>query len=152
MLNSKSLVVRPMEEKDLERVAAISEETITDSWSYDDYRRELLVNEFATMLVLTYADVVLGFIDFWVTFNSATIAQIAVDKNLQNKKLGSILMEDMIHRLVTLDDVASVSLEVRTNNEKAINFYLKHGFNTVVTKRKYYSNGDDAYYMVRILK
>lgn len=152
MATSKKLIIRQMEEKDLERVYAISKTTLLDIWTFDDYRRELFENQFATMLVLTYDDVVIGFIDFWVTYNSATIAQIAVHESLHHKGLGSILLSDMINRLSALDDVEVVTLEVRTHNEAAINFYKKHGFEISVTKKKYYKNGDDAYYMLRNIK
>lgn len=149
MVSDKKLIVRQMEEKDLPAVYEISKTTLLDIWSFEDYKKELFENSFATLLVLTYDDVVIGFIDFWVTYNSATIAQIAIHEQLQGKKLGSILIEDMISRLTSLGDVEVVSLEVRTNNKQAINFYLKHGFEISVTKKKYYKNGDDAYYMLR---
>lgn len=152
MGKSKTLIIRQMEEKDLETVYAISKATLLDIWTFDDYRRELLENQFATMLVLTYDDVVIGFIDFWVTYNSATIAQIAVHESLHYKGLGSILLNDMINRLTALDDVEVVTLEVRTHNKAAVNFYKKHGFEISVTKKKYYKNGDDAYYMLRNIK
>lgn len=149
MVSDKKLIVRQMEEKDLPAVYEISKTTLLDIWSFEDYKKELFENSFATLLVLTYDDVVIGFIDFWVTYNSATIAQIAIHEQLQGKKLGSILIDDMISRLTSLGDVEVVSLEVRTNNKQAINFYLKHGFEISVTKKKYYKNGDDAYYMLR---
>ena len=44
--------------------------------------------------------------------------------------------------------VRSLTLEVRKSNQKAINFYLKHGFKVVVEKPQYYSNGEDAIYMM----
>ena len=47
--------------------------------------------------------------------------------------------------------IRNITLEVRKNNEKAVNLYQKHGFKTVLTKEKYYSNGDDAYYMIKEL-
>ena len=45
--------------------------------------------------------------------------------------------------------VQTLTLEVRANNEKAINFYLKHGFKKELVKPHYYTNGDDAIYMTR---
>ena len=45
--------------------------------------------------------------------------------------------------------VQTLTLEVRANNEKAINFYLKHGFKKELVKERYYTNGDDAIYMIR---
>lgn len=38
-------------------------------------------------------------------------------------------------------------LEVSTKNTSALNFYLKLGFMQLTQKRKFYSNGEDAYAM-----
>ena len=49
--------------------------------------------------------------------------------------------------------VETVTLEVRESNLKAINLYTKNGYERVIVKPKYYSNGEDALYMVkRLLK
>ena len=47
--------------------------------------------------------------------------------------------------------VRTITLEVRKNNEKAVNLYQKYGFKATLTKEKYYSNGDDALYMMKEL-
>ena len=41
------------------------------------------------------------------------------------------------------------TLEVRVSNTPAINLYKKLGFIVVTTKKQYYSDGEDAYYMVK---
>ena len=91
---------------------------------------------------------VVGFCDYWHTFDSATIAQIAVHPSLQHKQLGSAMMDEIINDCYA-KKVRTLTLEVRHDNEKAIRFYLKHGFKQVCVKPKYYDNGDDAIYMVR---
>ena len=83
---------------------------------------ELEENDLATIMVLTYADVVIGYCDFWITFDSAAINQIAIKKELQGHKLGRLLMEDTLARVDGVDEVKAITLEVRTQNERAINF------------------------------
>lgn len=149
---TKRLVVRPMELKDLPAVMEINLSNFTEPWSEANFRYELEENEFATLMVLTYADVVIGYCDFWITFDSATINQIAVRKEVQGHRLGRLLMEDTLARIEGVDEVKAVTLEVRTMNERAIKFYLSYGFDIVLTKKQYYSNGDDAYYMMKVIR
>lgn len=148
----KRLLVRPMAIEDLASVMIINKENFTEAWSEQSFLYELNENEFATIMVLTYADVVIGYCDFWVTFDSATINQIAIKKELQGNKLGRLLIEDTLARINGVDEVKVVTLEVRTQNERAINFYLSYGFDILLTKKKYYTNGDDAFYMMKVMK
>ena len=45
--------------------------------------------------------------------------------------------------------IRTLTLEVRASNEKAINFYKKFGFKITLVKEAYYSNGEDAIYMIK---
>lgn len=148
----KRLLVRPMQKDDLDAVMAINKENFVDPWTEKNFLYELEENEFATIMVLTYADIVIGYCDFWVTFDSAAINQIAVKKDLQGHGLGRLLMEDTLARIAGVDEVQAVTLEVRTHNERAIKFYLSYGFDISLTKKHYYENGDDAYYMMKVMK
>lgn len=149
---TRRLLVRPMVKEDLPMVMLINNENFTEPWSEKNFLYELEENDLATIMVLTYADVVIGYCDFWITFDSATINQIAVKKELQGHKLGRLLMEDTLARVQGVDEVKAITLEVRVQNERAIKFYLSYGFDIVLTKKKYYSNGDDAYYMMKVVK
>lgn len=149
---TKRLIVRPMERQDLQAVMNINLENFTEAWSEQNFLYELEENDLATIMVLTYADIVIGYCDFWITFDSATINQIAIKKELQGHQLGRLLMEDTLARVSGVDEVKAITLEVRTQNERAIKFYLSFGFNIVLTKKNYYSNGDDAYYMMKVIK
>ncbi len=148
----RRLLVRPMTRDDLPMVLSINNENFTEPWNEKNFIYELEENEFATVMVLTYADVVIGYCDFWVTFDSAAINQIAIKKELQGHQLGRLLMEDTIARIQGVDEVKVITLEVRTENEVAIKFYLSYGFNIALTKKNYYTNGDDAYYMMKVVR
>ena len=94
---------------------------------------------------------VVGFCDYWETFDSATICQIAVHPYLQRRQLGSAMMDE-IYNDCYAKRIKSLTLEVRVGNEPAINFYKKHGFKIETTKPHYYDNGEDAYYMILEVK
>ena len=94
---------------------------------------------------------VVGFCDYWETFDSATICQIAVHPYLQRKQLGSAMMDEIYNDCLA-KKIITLTLEVRVGNEPAINFYKKHGFVIETTKPHYYDNGEDAYYMILQVK
>jgi ribosomal-protein-alanine N-acetyltransferase len=147
----KKLIIRPMTEADIDAVDDLACRALPDPWPKYTYVQELK-NEFAFLFVLTYADVILGFSHFWITFDSATIVKFAIHPAAQGKGLGSLLMAHLIERVSLLEEVKAITLEVRTSNDKAMHLYLKHGFNVMTKKRKYYEDGEDAYYMVKVLK
>ena len=94
---------------------------------------------------------VVGFCDYWETFDSATICQIAVHPYLQRKQLGTAMMDE-IYNDCYAKRVRTITLEVRVGNLPAINFYKKQGFEIETTKPNYYDNGEDAYYMILKVK
>ena len=105
---------------------------------------ELALNENDTYRVV-------GFCDYWETFDSATICQIAVHPYLQRKQLGTAMMDE-IYNDCFAKKVQTITLEVRVGNLPAINFYKKQGFEIETTKPHYYDNGEDAYYMILKVK
>ena len=94
---------------------------------------------------------VVGFCDYWETFDSATIFQIAVHPYLQRKQLGTAMMDEIFNDCYA-KKIQTLTLEVRVGNVPAINFYKKYGFEIEVTKPHYYDNGEDAYYMILKVK
>ena len=111
---------------------------------------EMLENPTSNILVATSDDskIVYGFIDFWITFDSATICQLAVKNEYQNKGIASMLLNES-YMILRANDVLFYTLEVRESNVKAINLYKKHGFVKVIVKEQYYSNGENAIYMMK---
>lgn len=80
----------------------------------------------------------------------AHILNIAVAPALRRQGLGKYLVQyalDYAHRL----GAARIELEVRTDNNAAIALYRKFGFHIQEIIPKYYSDGADAYLMVKAL-
>ncbi len=144
------MIIRPMEEKDLTRVLEIENESFISCWHQEQFLYELNENPYSLLFVAEHNEQIIGFIDFWITFDTACINQIAVSKLFRQKGIARVMMEDAFAR-IKLANATSVSLEVRTHNKRAIKLYEGLGFKTILTKEKYYDNGDDAYYMVKEL-
>ena len=149
---SKSIFIRPMEEKDLDAVMKIEEESFIDPWRLEDMYYDLYENPIAHLLVLTYDDVVLGFASYWVTYNSATIAQIAISEDARGVGLATLLLNDIIRRVSMVEEVKMMTLEVRESNLAARKLYLKNGFFVSHKKLGYYADGENAIYMMREMR
>ena len=149
--------IRPMTEDDLPMVMEIENLTFLHPYQAKDFLYEMHENPVSYVWVIEYSNAsfglktVVGFIDFWITFDSGTICQIAVHPDIQRSGVGSELMNEMIKELKA-KKVQTMTLEVRESNEKAINFYKKFGFKVSHKKEGYYSNGEDAIYMIMEVK
>lgn len=144
----QNIEIRDMTDNDLTRVMEIENSCFVAPWSIDDIRREIHDNVLANLWVITIDNYVVGFSNYWQTFDSGTICQIAIDEKYQHQSLGSRLMKEIISDAYA-KKVQHLTLEVRESNKKAINFYLKHGFKIVLNKENYYSNGENAIYMIK---
>ena len=145
--------IRNMEDKDLPQVMEIENSCFLHPWKESDLLYEIHENPVSNVWVIEYSSSafglkqIVGFIDYWVTFDSGTICQIAVHPDIQHSGVGSEMMNEVI-RDAKVKKVRTLTLEVRESNVKAINFYKKHGFVISHTKPGYYSNGENAIYMI----
>ena len=141
--------IRKAKISDLEAIKEIEDESFINPFTKEDLLYEISQNPVSNFLVLEKDGLVVGFIDYWITFDSATIDQIAVKKSERNQGFAKILLEKSINDLKELGEVSFFTLEVRTSNEPAINLYKSFGFQKVTIKEKYYDDGEDAIYMIK---
>ena len=141
--------IRKAKISDLEAIKEIEDESFLNPFTKEDLLYEISQNPVSNFLVLEKDGIVVGFLDYWVTFDSATIDQIAVKKSERNQGFAKILLEKSINDLKELGEVSFFTLEVRTSNEPAINLYKSFGFQKVTIKEKYYDDGEDAIYMIK---
>lgn len=141
--------IRKAKINDLEAIKEIEDESFRNPFAKEDLLYEISQNPVSNFLVLEKDGKVIGFIDYWVTFDSATIDQIAIKKSERNQGFAKILLEKSINDLKKLGEVSFFTLEVRASNEPAINLYKSFGFQKVTIKEKYYDDGEDAIYMIR---
>jgi len=141
--------IRKAKISDLEAIKEIEDESFINPFTKEDLLYEISQNPVSNFLVLEKDGLVVGFLDYWVTFDSATIDQIAVKKSERNQGFAKILLEKSINDLRELGEVSFFTLEVRTSNEPAINLYKSFGFQKVTIKEKYYDDGEDAIYMIK---
>lgn len=83
----------------------------------------------------------IGFIGLYNYDDDMNIIQLAVDAPFQNKGIGSQLINKAKDFAKSLGK-KSLSLEVDSNNTNAQNFYKKHNFVTISTRKNYYKTSD----------
>lgn len=144
---------RPARKRDFEEVLKLENECFKEPYSREDLLYEFEENPVNKIIVAEHDGRVIGFIDYLITFNSATIMQVAVTKEFRNLGIGTRLLEEMENSFPKeIDDVVeSITLEVRVSNQTAVKMYTKNGYKIVVVKRNYYKDGENAIYMVKRL-
>ena len=144
---------RPARKSDFEEVLKIENECFKEPYSREDLLYEFEENPVNKIIIAEHDGRVIGFIDYLITFNSATIMQVAVTKEFRNLGIGTHLLEEMENSFPKeIDDVVeSITLEVRVSNQTAVKMYTKNGYKIVVVKRNYYKDGENAIYMVKRL-
>lgn len=145
------MIIRKVKKEDFEQVYQIEQTCFKDPYPRKHLEYEFFENPINIILVAEVDEKIVGFIDFMVTFNSATIVQIAVLPEYRKQKIATNLLIEMENCFPKdLDDVVeNVTLEVRKSNEAAINLYKKDGYEIIVEKKHYYPDGEDAIYMVK---
>ena len=138
---------------DFDDVLSIENECFKEPYSREDLLYEFNENPVNKIIVAELDGRVIGFIDYLITFNSATIMQVAVTKLYRNIGIATRLLEEMEKSFPSdIDEIVeSITLEVRVSNQPAVQLYTKNGYKIVVVKSHYYKDGENAIYMLKRL-
>ncbi|WP_455392269.1 ribosomal protein S18-alanine N-acetyltransferase [[Eubacterium] cellulosolvens] len=102
-------------------------------------------------IVATLKEQIVGFILTTISESkTARILMLSVYPYYQRRGIASTLMEAALNQCIKRD-IKVIKLEVRTHNQKAIQFYRKYGFVINQTLMNYYKNGDNAYLMYKYI-
>jgi ribosomal-protein-alanine N-acetyltransferase len=86
---------------------------------------------------------VLGYFVATHSPDSADLLNICIHPEHQHQGLGTQLFDYLTQQLQTLN-LNTIFIEVRASNESTLSFYQKLGFKVIDSRKKYYSNGEDA--------
>ena len=141
--------IREMKVDDLKRIVELEKDLFLSPWNEEDFIHELKENPMAGYYILEKENQIIGYIGLWFLGDQCTT--IATDRHLQGQGCASQLMEYALEKSEELH-YQNVNLEVRVSNVKAIALYQKFGFKNVAVRKRYYSNGEDAYLMIKELE
>ncbi|MFE2750618.1 ribosomal protein S18-alanine N-acetyltransferase [Actinosynnema sp. NPDC059335] len=142
------MTIAPLRHEDAARCAQIEQDLFPgdDPWSENAFRSEL---DHGNFYVGAYLDgALIGYAGLGLTDFEASVHTIAVVADHQGTGVGRTLLRAL---LAKADEAGlPVFLEVRTDNARAIDLYLAHGFEHLGVRRRYYQpSGADAYTMGR---
>lgn len=139
------MIIREFRPNDLRRVHEI--EHMAFSHPYDVEILKQLFDFGAGFLVAQIENYVVGYILFWIIEeDKGHIISLAVDQNFKRQKIGSNLIKKAI-TIFTNFNIFKITLEVRTENKEAVNFYKSIGFKLIKKVANYYEDGSDAFKM-----
>ena len=141
-------MIREMREEDLGRIEELEKELFPDHpWSAQEFLNEMKENPFSNLYVYEEDGEIRGYIDWWITYEQAQIANVAAAKSDWGRGIGSELIRQSI-KDAEIKGCEVMSLEVRISNHRAISLYEKFGFIKAARRRHYYENGEDAWLMI----
>ncbi len=139
--------LRPFVESDLSRVLEIEQTSFPSPWKKEAFLSELH-NPHSCFWVAEKAGDIIGYLCCWFVADEGEILNVAIDPGYRRCGLGKILVREMI-TVAGQKGAHTLYLEVRVSNGPAITLYKSFGFREIGTRRKYYTDGEDALLMVR---
>ena len=142
--------LRPFHPADLSAVAGIVQDTLRENYPASIYldihrwwREGFLLAEEDGRTIGFVAGVVNG-------PRNARILMLAVLPSHRRRGIGAALMDAFLKECA-MRALATVELEVRISNKEAIRFYQRYGFQITQVLKRFYSDGEDGYKMMRHL-
>ena len=139
------LMIRQMDEQDLDTIKDVLQSDFDDFWNYDTLHAELQ-SPLSHYFVICSSDSILGFAGVKFVLEEAELMNIVTKKSQRNQKIASQLLRYIID-YCKRHEKKFLNLEVNEKNTIAIHFYKKYNFNQVGLRKKYYHHSDAAILM-----
>ena len=142
-------MIRKMQRSDVDSVYEIENQAFFEPWSKKNLIKDLEKNTFLNHFVYEVDGTIVGFYISSHVLDEVEIFSIAVDKDYQNQKIGSKLLDHLM-AWSRENNKKKIWLEVSTKNHAAIKLYEKFGFKVTGLRKNYYQKlGEDAYNMLK---
>lgn len=122
----REIVVRALQEKDVEQLAKIEAESFSMPWTAAQFA-ELLSHEYCTYVVALTDGRVVGCCGFTESCGVANIDNVVVAPEYRNRGIAQNMLQELIRRGAE-KKIEAYTLEVRVGNAAAIHIYEKLGF------------------------
>lgn len=144
-------MIRKMCVEDLERIDPIEKESFSDPYRMDQYEYELNDSPVSCLYVYEKDGEILGYIDFWITFEACQLTKLAVKKEARKQGIASEMIDFMVEEAIK-QECEAILLEVRKSNIAAQKLYAKHDFLEINVRKEYYpDNYEDAIVMGKVI-
>lgn len=134
--------------EDIPFLAEIENKYFHSPWTKEQFEQEMKENEFSHIYVLIDKNIIIGYIDYWIIFDQAQINKICIENEYRRQGLAKYLILQAFIEMKK-NEVFSITLEVRVSNISAQKLYESLGFKKILIKNNYYSDGEDAFFMMK---
>lgn len=146
------LCIEPMTRAHIPDVIRIEEELFDSPWTEGMFRQEVRDRFLSRPLVGLVGGEVVAYMIAWFLRDDVHLLNIAVTPSHQRKGFARAMLRHLIE-VASAEGRASITLEVRAGNARAIRLYEEHGFYTIGRRPHYYQdNGEDAIVMALDLR
>ncbi len=122
------MLIRPMQEIDLEQAAALEAQNFSRPWSREAFADALKKEYYQYMVAVDEESRrVYGMCGMIRTLDEGTVTNVVVSRDMRNQGIGCMMMTELM-RKAGEEGVREFTLEVRKSNASAIALYRKLGF------------------------
>jgi len=140
-----NMKIKRVEPSDLKHIVEIEAASFKDPWPRIAFESELW-NSDSMFLKAVIKDNIIAYMILRKLVDEFHIMNIAVAPEHRKKGIAQKLLT---YALENLKGGKLLLLEVRNSNKAAIALYQKNGFTVLHTRKRYYSDGEDAIVMTK---
>lgn len=130
------MIIREMQEKDLDQVCQIEEDNFSMPWSRQAFLDSIRHPE-QLYLVAEQDERIRGYCGMWIVLEEGQINNVAVDRKFRRQGVASAMFEAFLKQGYEMG-ARRFTLEVRESNQSAIALYEKFSFQNVGIRKNFY--------------
>ena len=132
------MILREMTVDDLDEVLELEEKLFPVPWTREGFFT-FLIRKDTLFLAVEEKERILGYAGCLIVLDEADILNIGVDPGRQKEGIGGFILQSLI-RLLDMQGIHLVHLEVRESNETARRLYERNGFIVDGLRKGYYTD------------
>ena len=134
-------LILPVKPEHLDAITELERICFPCPWKRSFFEQELSAPR-RFLRVLYLGGMVIGYLFSYFIVPEIHISKIATHPDFQRKGYAHLLMEDL-RRFCLKQGIDTVTLEVRTTNVPALNFYKTWNFEILHIRKRYYDDGSE---------
>lgn len=135
-MSSTGLLIRPMEEHDLDEVSRIEQKAFSQPWSAEAFRDSLGL-EHTLFLTAEMEGRIVGYCGAYQSLDEAEITNVAVDREFRGQRIAEQLLRELFAQ-GEQRGIQFYTLEVRVSNASARRLYARLGFAEAGIRKGFY--------------
>jgi len=143
----KGIIFRDISLDDINEILEIEKSSFSDPWDSELFYMLIMNRDGCINMKAIKSEILAGYIIGCFEKRGFHLMNIAVKKRYRREGIAKSLLYQLIRRVEKDEKCLRIFLEVRINNESAINLYKMFGFKILEVLKGYYRNGEEAVIM-----